>query len=118
MKRDYELIRQIAFYIESASDEVNSVEIKIDGYEEDQIAYHCELMNEAGFLDCISVDDLGSKYSEFVILRLSSAGHDFADLARVDSIWGRAMERVKTTASGVSLQVLVAWLKEIASKGF
>ncbi len=94
MRRDMDLVRQIAFAIEDTSGGIVSERIVIDGYSSEQIAYHCELMHESGLINCIDDTCLGSPYRKFHINRLTSAGHDFTDAARNDSLWKKQVQQL------------------------
>lgn len=111
MKRDVELIRKLAFIVEEAQGDVYSLSIGIEGYTTAQIAYHCELMREADLIKCIDVGHLGSQHPEFVIRRLTSKGHDFADAARNDTIWNKSIATIKKTAGAVTIDLLIQYLK-------
>ena len=105
-----DLIRRIAFVIEE-SDGIDSTAITIDGFNADQIAYHCELMNEAGLFTAIDTTCMSSPYSEFHINRLTTVGHDFVDAARNDTLWKKAMATVKSQVGGVTIELMIQYLK-------
>jgi hypothetical protein len=112
MKRDMDLIRKLAFFIEAADIRgLNSWEISLEGYDESQIAYHVSLMNDAKLIQCIDATDLGSQHQLFMIKRLSNKGHDFVDSARSDNIWNQVKTKVTQTTGSVSLEVLLVLLK-------
>jgi hypothetical protein len=111
MKRDMDLIRKIAFAIEDSSSAIDSNSLAIDGFTQEQIAYHCELMNESGLLHAIDVSHLQSKFAEFQINRLTAKGHDFTDAARSDTIWKKATTKIASTVGGVTIDVLIQYLK-------
>ena len=111
MRRDMDLVRKIAFAIEDAKSPFDSKSLHIDGYTEEQIAYHCELMNESGLFHAIDVSHLQSKFAEFQINRLTSKGHDFTDAARSDTIWKKATTTIATTVGGVTIDILIQYLK-------
>ena len=114
MRRDMELIRQIAFAVEAADDGLDSETLVINGYTASQIGYHCELMNESGLIDTIDTQTLGSEFATFHIRRLTSKGHDFADAARNDTIWNKAKATIASTVGGVTIDVMIRYLKSQA----
>jgi hypothetical protein len=114
MKRDMDLIRKIAFAVESMPSSIDSESLRIDGFNEEQIAYHCELMNESGLFVAIDTQTMHSDYASFNILRLTSKGHDFVDAARSDSVWNKAKATIATTVGSVSLDMMIRYLKTIA----
>jgi len=114
MKRDMDLIRKIAFAVESMPSPMDSESIQIDGFNAEQIAYHCELMHESGLLVAIDTQTMHSDYASFNIQRLTSKGHDFVDAARSDSVWNKAKATIATTVGSVSLDMMIRYLKTIA----
>ncbi|MCR4416086.1 MAG: DUF2513 domain-containing protein [Thermoguttaceae bacterium] len=56
MKRDMELVRQILLAVEGHPSAVEPCELRIPGFSEEQIAYHTQLLHEAGFLEGIQHD--------------------------------------------------------------
>lgn len=115
MKRDFELMGRIAEFVESAESDVESKNIEFDGYSKDQIGYHCALMVEAGLFVSSDLTVMHSTCAEFLITRLSNSGHDFVEGYRNKKVWNRVMTNVKSVAGGVSLQVVIATLSELAA---
>jgi hypothetical protein len=115
MKRDIDLIRKIAFEVESLSSPINSESLRIDGFNTSQISYHCELMIEAGLIVGKDTSPLISDFASFKIQRLTSKGHDFIDAARSDSIWNQAKEKIATTVGSTSIDIITRFLKTLAS---
>ena len=111
MKRDMDLIRQIAFAIENASDDLDSPFLVIDGYTPQQIAYHCDLMHESDLFQGFSTSHLSSPFAEFQIQRLTSKGHDFIDAARSDTIWKKTTTAIAKAVGGASIDVFIKYLK-------
>ena len=50
MQRDMELVRKILFKIEESVDNVACNNLKIEGYSMDQVAYHCSILYEGGYI--------------------------------------------------------------------
>lgn len=111
MKRDMNLIRQLVFHIEAASDQLDSSTIKLPNYGQDEIGYHCELMKEAGLIHADKTTDLDARYSEMMIYRLTWAGHDFLDAAKDDNLWNKVTKRIKDKVTSMAFDGLVALLK-------
>jgi hypothetical protein len=114
MRRDMELVRQIAFAVESASSGIDSESLQIPNYSAEQIAYHCDLMNESGLLDTIDTQTMDSAFATFHIRRLTSKGHDFIDSARNETLWNKAKTTIASTVGGVTIDVLMKYLKSQA----
>lgn len=114
MKRNMDLIRAIAFQVESASDDIDSNALSVDGFDESQVAYHVELMFEANLLTGIDTTTMSSPYKEYRISRLTTLGHDFVDAARSDTLWNNAKRKIQETAGGISIDLLILYLKQQA----
>ena len=69
MKRDMELIRQIACLIEKAPGELHSGSIRIDGFTGPQIDYHCGLMAEWNLIKLIYFTSLRTENGEYARLQ-------------------------------------------------
>lgn len=106
-----ELIRKLVFKVEECDGDLMSSSIQIDGYDAKQIAYHCALMYESQLIDCVDVMDLSSQYPEFIINRLTSRGHDFADAARNDGVWKKTVTTIKNTVGSATVEVLLQYLR-------
>ncbi len=80
----------------------------IGGYDADQINYHLDLINKAGF-----IDDGGMRPMVGIgFRRLTWAGHDFVDFTRDKTVWSKTKEAA-TRAGGFSVDLLVGIAKEV-----
>lgn len=115
MKRDLELIRKLALAAEDVPTGFVQDELKIEGYSKEQVGYHAYLLVDAGLAKGLDVTTIADTSPQWRILHLTSAGHDFADSARDESIWRKATGIVKDKAGGVTLdvmkQVLISLIK-------
>ena len=112
MKRNMELIRQLAIHIEAASGLLPSNEIEIDPYSQDEITYHSGLMNEANLIVTGDVADDG----DMLIERLTWSGHDFLDAAKDDKLWNRVTKTIKERVTSVTFDGLMSLLKVSAQR--
>ena len=110
MRLNMDLIRQISFAIEASTTPILSNELKIDGYKSAQIICHCSLLREHKL---ILAGDCGAETSPnaMLISRLTSAGHDFVDAARNDTIWSKAL--VANNDVPVPLDIFIANLNSV-----
>ena len=110
MRPNMDLIRQITFAIEASTTPISSNELKIDGYASAQIIFHCSLLKE---YKLIIADDCGAETSTNALLisRLTSAGHDFVDAARNDTIWSKAL--VANNDVPIHLDIFIANLESV-----
>ena len=91
---------------------LHSKGIAIDGYTEDQIAYHCGLMVEAELMTSVSTTHLKSERVEFLIGRLTWKGHDFLDAARNSTTWSKLTAKLKEKAIAVTFDSLMVLLRK------
>ena len=50
MKRDMDLVRKILLEIEEQYVSSSIIDLKIEGYDSETIAYHCKILYEAGYV--------------------------------------------------------------------
>jgi len=109
MKRNLDLIREILLTLESM-DFRNTVsdKLKIVGYDEAVITYHCQLLLDAGFILGKDVSTMGGV--NVLINRMSNAGHDYLDAVREPSRWQSVKDKIISIGGSVTLDMA----KEIA----
>ncbi|MDO9632616.1 MAG: DUF2513 domain-containing protein [Humidesulfovibrio sp.] len=105
MGRDWERIRKIVLAVEDHPAGY-APDLAFDGYTSEQIGYHCYLLADAGFAKGLDNTTLGSDSPQWIISHLTSAGHDFAEASRNDSVWASAMKLIKDKAGTVTADVL------------
>lgn len=114
MKRDLELIRQMVLAIEDAPSGW-APHLKFEGYSDAQVGYHAYLLIDAGLAKGQDATTNDSEGPEGFISSLTWVGHEFADAARDETRWKRAMgvvhEKGGTVTIGVLTQLLVALMK-------
>lgn len=106
MKRDLQLIRKLVLAIEDIPTGYVNDDIQIEGFSKEEIAYHAYLLVDAGYAKGIEITNLTDTSPQWRILHLTSAGHDFADAARSESNWKKAMDLIKEKTGGITLDVL------------
>ncbi|WP_447971379.1 DUF2513 domain-containing protein [Nitrospira sp. M1] len=118
MKRDMELVRKILLDVESlrSSETESYYTPKLDGYSEEEIHYHCALMEEAGLLDVKHRNIMGTKFPLCYPKRLTWYGHEFLDAARDDGIWTKTVATIKDKTGAMSFDVLLELLKSAILK--
>jgi hypothetical protein len=91
VKRDLGLIRELLLRLESlpmgmyAAETISpdNPKIAVEGYDQEQIAYHLSLLQERGLIEVPDSQPLIG----IVFTRLSWEGHDFLDAVRDPEIW-------------------------------
>ena len=90
MKRDMELCRKIMILIEDAS--TNEIyPFHVEGYSDETVKYHCDLLYKQGFSEKCYEDILGN----LVVGELTWEGQDFLDKIRDDTVWHKIKETIK-----------------------
>lgn len=113
MKRDMELVRKLLFYFEAKPDSRHVVIPPIEGYEESLIKYHCNLLYDAGLLNCEPVKSSTSdRVISVVPFALTWAGHEFLDKIRAETTWNN----IKTQAKEKSLSLSFNIVNELAQR--
>lgn len=118
MKRDMDLIRKIILAVEDLpTASALHQSLQLDGYSEEQVGYHSYLIVDAGL--AVGLDDGALHHSGpmWQIDHLTSAGHDFADAAREDSTWRKALSIAKDKAGGLTIDVVKELLLMVIRSG-
>jgi len=93
MKRDMELIRKILMVIEEQYVSHPIPNLVIEGYDRENIAYHCNLLHDAGIIDDFEQNlDLSGRIVLYHVGSLTWEGHEFLDKIRDDKIWSKTRE--------------------------
>ena len=104
MKRDMDLVRKILLAIEDNPSGFAPKDIQVEGYQQEEVAYHVYISIEAGLIDGVTSTSFHSKGPEAIATRLTWAGHDFLDAAREPRRWQEA-KRLIGRIGGASVQV-------------
>jgi hypothetical protein len=112
MKRDMDLVRKILLAMNDHEHGFVMEELELDGYTQEQIGYHCFLLDEAGLIQAsdVSTDDTPSPCA--LPVRLTWEGHEFIENAQNDKVWGQAKEAVGKIGD-VSFSVWASVLSQI-----
>ena len=113
MRRDMDLIRQILLEIAEKSTNDSALQIKIEGYSENVISYHVEILAQAGLI-CATDRSQGPIGTRWFPISLTWDGNDFLDAAGNDTTWNKAKSIVKEKAGTVAFDVLKEILSGIA----
>lgn len=110
MKRDMELCRKILFRIEEEYVDSVIMNLEIGGYTTEQIAYHCKLLDEAGFVASYNIKYADNQIWFFSVGALTWDGHDFLDRIRSETVWNKTKEVI----IGKGLPFVLDVVKEVA----
>lgn len=112
MKRDMELIRQILLLVEEYPEPDGAILPAIDGYSQQEIAYHVKLLADASLIE--ARDFSAGDNCHWVARHLTWQGHEFLDAARHDTIWGKAKKMIQDQGGSIPFTVLQSLLVELA----
>lgn len=115
MRLEKELVRRILLAIEASdASPYDGVALEIDGWTQEQIAYHVMLLAEANYLIAEDLGGIGDDLA-WEAQRLTYAGHEFLDTIRDAEVWRRTKDAAGKMG-GVSLQVMVEIGKAFAKQ--
>lgn len=104
MKRDMELFREILRQLEEKVDLRLPIHPDIEGYSQEQISYHIELLSQEGFVDAIDMSD-DSEY-HWEAIKLTNSGHDFLEAAKNETVWRKAKDKILSIGGGFTLKAM------------
>jgi hypothetical protein len=99
MKRDMDLARKILIDLEQ-NDIIRNTQIELEGYSEEQIGYHCYLLDQAGLIVAIDANELEYPLPFFIPAHLTWDGHEFLNGIKNPSDWERVKKSVIQPAGG------------------
>ncbi|MBX3629336.1 MAG: DUF2513 domain-containing protein [Nitrosomonas sp.] len=108
------LVRKILLW---AIDQPNGYMPKNPSFEEytdEQIGYHIWLMEQAKLINAIEQGAISSKSPQSIIVSVTWDGHDFADAAKNDVLWKKALNIVLNEGQSFTFDLLKSWLKSHA----
>lgn len=106
MKRDMDLCRLILFKIEDEYRSTALFNLQIDGYDIETIAYHCDLLFDAGLIKGYKPTYASDEIYFFSVGALTWEGHDFLDKIRENTMWNRTKNSIKENALPMTLEVI------------
>ncbi len=112
MKRNMDLIRAILIKLEEYQHGHAPNDLGISGFSEEEIGYHCFLLDNAGLINAADDTCSGSPSPSAIPISLTWDGHEFIANAKNENIWGQAKETVKKLGD-VSFSVWTEVLKQV-----
>jgi hypothetical protein len=110
MKRDMDIIRKILLNVEADKYQLGEI-VRLDGVPDEICGHHAALIFDAGLAEGHLLKSSCIGIAGATIDRLTSAGHDFCDGIRHDTIWNKAKEHIIKPGASYGLSVLVEWVK-------
>lgn len=118
MRRDLGLIRKMVLTIEDAPSGWAPHPLDIEGYPRAQVGYHAWLLVDAGLARGPDTTTNDSDGPEAFISSLTWEGHEFADAARDEGRWTKAMGEVQEKGGAVTIAVLTQLLANLMKSAF
>jgi hypothetical protein len=124
MKRDLDLLRDIMIYLEenlAPGENIQSTDISLyDGSDEEykKLSEHIKLLIEDGLIET-SKPMMMKGFAIFMILRITSKGHDFLDALRNDTVWNNTKEKMKEIGGftlGIALDIAKGYLAKLINQ--
>ena len=116
MKRDMDLIRLILLKIEKEVDGEPVWDLSIEGYDMKQVAYHCKLLWEHGFIDEYSPDDGDDELLDFAVGSLTWEGHEYLDTVRDNGFWNKIKTVMKDKMIPMTLSFVISTAEAFVCK--
>lgn len=116
MKRDMDLVRMILLTIEQHEHSRAPKQLQLEGYEDEQIQFHVWLMGSAGLLDVSDTSHSLSASHQAIPRNITWEGYEFLEVARQDSMWEKAKRKVSDAGAGLTLEILMGVLKQLAKE--
>jgi hypothetical protein len=108
-----DLVRSVLLAIESYDAPRGWVTINLPGHTDEEIAYHVEILADAGFIEA---EDLSSFSGyDWRAKRLTYQGHEFLDTVRDNKVWSETKKIASTVGAGsvtVLFEIGKAYIKQ------
>lgn len=123
MKRDLDLLRDIMIYLEEnliPGGNIQSTDISLyDDSDEEykKLSEHIKLLIEDGLIEAKPI--MVGGFAIFMILRITSKGHDFLDALRNDTVWNNTKEKMKEIGGftlGIALDIAKGYLAKLINQ--
>jgi hypothetical protein len=92
--------------------------LSVAGYTPSQVGYHAYLLVHAGLARGVETTTHGSEGPSAMITNLTWAGHEFAEAARDDMRWEKAMAIVTEKGDAITFEVLKQLLGSLMKAWF
>jgi hypothetical protein len=103
MKRDMDLLRALLLKIEEMPHNGGRIgEFHIPGYSDEEVCFHAQLAQDEKLIEARFLKPT----TYFSVDRLTYAGCEFLDLARDDTRWARAKEKVESSTGTLTMEAL------------
>jgi hypothetical protein len=111
VKLQPDLFRAILLWAEeNLPSENSSLEFPlVEGFDEKIVAYHCLMLDDAGYVVAIDATDMSSPFPQRYPIRLTYIGHQHLENVRDPEIWNKTKAGAKSVGSfGIETLGLIA----------
>lgn len=105
MKRDMDLVREILITLSEANEPINASVFTSERYDYELVAYHFQIMDEAGLIEAKFLRADGNPYYSARAIRLTWQGNDFLSSITSDTVWRKVKNVLSKIATDVPLEV-------------
>lgn len=114
MKQDLDLIRKILLTVESSSPEEKVTEETFIDKDTDKktVILHFDLLLDCGYVEIKKINKLSPQdgitltVTHYQIKRLTSAGYDYLDSVRDNSVWTETKKKIASYGGSIALDVV------------
>ena len=106
MQRDMELVRKILLKMEKEGSTKISINLSIDGYSMEEIAYHCKMLYEQNLISAYKGHYADNSLYSFSIGTLTWEGHDFIDSISDDGFWRKVKDTLKAKKIPLTIEAV------------
>ncbi len=120
-ERNFDLIRLILMELEKSplDSMVTNANLRFEDYDSKVVAFHLEMLKEAGFIDASIAKTADAKRTpQFMVKKILWEGYEFLDNAKNDTIWKKFKAQAEKKGSSMSMAVANGLLTAFAKKLF
>lgn len=106
MQRNMDLVREILLAIEAEYVDTAIIDLEIDGYDMNTVAYHCKILKDAYLISNYKGLYGDNRLLNFYVGNLTWEGHEFLDKIRIVTVWDKTKETIATHGLPLALDVI------------
>lgn len=117
MKRNLDLIRYILIFLENSLDAIDSnYDIVFPETTNEEICYNLKIMKDARLISYVDASPF--EETQYCLIQMTYAGHDYLDSVRDDSIWKCVKKAGGELIKSIGFDSIKALAVKIASEKF
>lgn len=118
MKRDMDLVRSILIELSEASGELDAKAFVDDEHDFQNVAYHFDIMNQAGLIESSVHKAFGGEYVSASAEQLTWMGNDFLASISKNDIWKQVKLEIAKKSVDAPFSVVAALATKICASQF